>query len=104
MTILESERLQIRGFRPGDWRDLREYVTLPEVTKYDYDYPSSEEDLKGMVEYFIETPGYWAVCLRASRKLILGGAVGAGAISAAEGDCAARGCDARTRVARTVCG
>lgn len=70
MTILESERLQIRGFRPGDWRDLREYVTLPEVTKYDYDYPSSEEDLKGGVEYFIETPGYWAVCLRASGKLI----------------------------------
>ena len=69
-TPLETERLIVRTFQPDDWRDLREYATLPEVTKYDYDYPSSDEDLRGAVDYFIETPGHWAVCLKETGKLI----------------------------------
>jgi [ribosomal protein S5]-alanine N-acetyltransferase len=68
--ILETERLLVRTFAPDDWRDLREYVTLPQVTKYDYDYPSSDEELQDVVDYFAETPGYWAVCLKATGKLI----------------------------------
>ena len=68
--LLETERLIVRTFRPDDWRDLREYVTLPEVTKYDYDYPSSETELRGVVDYFVDNPGYWAVCLKSTGKLI----------------------------------
>jgi [ribosomal protein S5]-alanine N-acetyltransferase len=67
---LETERLVIRAFEPGDWRDLREYVTLPEVTRYDYEYPSTDEALQGVVGYFMENSGYWAVCLKATGKLI----------------------------------
>ena len=68
--LLDTERLQLRTFKKDDWRDLREYVTLPEVTKYDYEYPSSDEGLQGVVDYFVETPGYWAVCLKTAGKLI----------------------------------
>ena len=69
-TGLETERLVVRGFELGDLQELREYVTLPEVTKYDYDYPSSDEELQGVVGYFMETPGYWAACLKTTGKLI----------------------------------
>jgi [ribosomal protein S5]-alanine N-acetyltransferase len=68
--MLETERLQLRRFILEDWRDLREYVTLPEVTKYDYEYPSSDEELRDVVEYFADHAGYWAVCLKATGKLI----------------------------------
>jgi RimJ/RimL family protein N-acetyltransferase len=66
----ETERLIVRTFESGDLRDFREYATLPEVTKYDYDYPSADEELQGVIDYFADNPGYWAVCLKATGKLI----------------------------------
>jgi [ribosomal protein S5]-alanine N-acetyltransferase len=70
MTTMETARLWLRRFAAGDLDALRAYVTLPEVTRYDYAYPTSEAALRDVVAHFAETPGYWAVCLRATGALI----------------------------------
>jgi RimJ/RimL family protein N-acetyltransferase len=68
--VFETERLILRRFRPDDWRDLQAYVSQPEVTQYDFEYPSSEEGCKDLVEYFAGQEGVWAVCLKAGGRLI----------------------------------
>ncbi len=70
MPELETERLAVRGFRPEDWRDLQEYVAQEQVTRYDFEYPSSDADCQGIVDYFGRSEGYWAVCLRETGKMI----------------------------------
>jgi hypothetical protein len=49
---MHAGRLIIRGFKPDDWKDLQEYVSQKDVTKYDHEYPSSDEECKGIAEYF----------------------------------------------------
>jgi RimJ/RimL family protein N-acetyltransferase len=70
MKAFQTARLTIRGFRPDDWRDLQEYVSQKDVTKYDYEYPSSDEECKGLAEYFSRGSGFWAVCLKDAGKMI----------------------------------
>lgn len=70
MVILETERLIIRGFEPDDWMDLQEYVSQKDVMKYDHEWPSSDEECKGIAEYFSKGKGFWAVCHKNSSKLI----------------------------------
>ena len=66
----ETERLILRKFALKDWRDLKAYVLLEEVTRYDYEYPSSDEELRSLVDTFASDVGYWAVCLKESGRLI----------------------------------
>jgi ribosomal-protein-alanine N-acetyltransferase len=70
MKSFETGRLIVRGFKPEDWRDLQEYVSQKEVTQYDHDYPGTDEDCKGIVEYFSKGDGFWAVCLKDTEKMI----------------------------------
>jgi len=70
MMTFETERLIIRGFKPDDWRDLQEYVSQKDVTKYDHEYPSSDKECKGLAEYFSKGEGFWAVCLKNTGKMI----------------------------------
>ena len=70
MKTFETGRLIIRGFKPDDWKDLQEYVSQKDVTKYDHEYPSSDEECKGIAEYFSKENGFWAVCLKDTGKMI----------------------------------
>ena len=70
MIALETDRLVVRTFRLDDWKDLQEYVIQPEVTRYDHEYPHSDEDLQNLVRFFSDNEGFWAVCLKDTGKMI----------------------------------
>ncbi|HHX65777.1 MAG TPA: GNAT family N-acetyltransferase [Chloroflexi bacterium] len=70
MASFETERLIVRGFSPEDWQDLQEYVSQPDVTRYDYEYPTSDEECRGIAECFSTQEGFWAVCLKETGKMI----------------------------------
>jgi RimJ/RimL family protein N-acetyltransferase len=55
---------------PQDWRDLQEYVSQTEVTKYDHEYPTSDKDCQSIAEYFSQSDEFWAVCLKDTAKMI----------------------------------
>lgn len=70
MSLLETDRLIIRKFRPTDWKDFQEYVSQRDVTRYDSEYPSTDKDCKEIVEHFSKTTRFWAVTLKGTDKLI----------------------------------
>lgn len=70
MERLETQRLVLRRFREDDWRALQAYVSLPEVLRYDFDYPSTDEGCRDLARYFSRQDGIWAVCLKESDRLI----------------------------------
>jgi len=67
MEPINTERLTLRRFTPDDWQDLRQmilqYAASP-YAKYDHPWPTSEEELKGVAEWFASGDTYLAVCLR----------------------------------------
>ena len=67
---LETERLILRRFREEDWRELQAYVSLPEVTRYDFEYPTTDQGCRELAVYFAAREGAWAVCLKDTGRLI----------------------------------
>jgi len=43
-------------------------VSKKDVTKYDHEYPSSDEECKRIAEYFSKGEGFWTVCLKNTGK------------------------------------
>ena len=73
MITIETERLTIRNFCSDDWQDLQEVAIeyqASEWAKYEGPWPTSTEEVKGMVEWFSKGADYLAVCLKATGKLI----------------------------------
>lgn len=73
MDSLETDRLIIRNFRPADWPELQELAVAyqaSEWARYDVPWPTSEEEVKGMANWFASGDGYLAACLKASGTLI----------------------------------
>ena len=73
MESIETTRLVLRPFRPGDWSDVQELAVDwksapgPEFDKW----PISEEEAKGLTGHFLGKPGqYFAVSLRSNNKVI----------------------------------
>lgn len=68
--VLETERLILRRFRQSDWRDLFEYLSQPEVVRYEpYDVYSAEECRRESLDRS-RNEAFWAVCLKENGKLI----------------------------------
>jgi RimJ/RimL family protein N-acetyltransferase len=67
MDPIETGRLTLRNFTTDDWSDLRrmilQYMASP-YAQYDHPWPTSEEELKGVAEWFVSGDAYMAVCLR----------------------------------------
>lgn len=70
MTILNTERLTIRRFKPEDWRELHAYLSLEDVVRYEPYGVFTEEESKREAANRSENPAFWAVCLRESGTLI----------------------------------
>ena len=67
---METERLLIRRFSPGDWRDLHEYLSQEETVQYEpYDIFTEEESKQEALNRS-GNDAFWAVCLKSSEKLI----------------------------------
>ena len=73
MEPIYTDRLEIRNFRSHDWRDLHEMIVLyqaSEVAQYDDKWPTSEEEIQGVANWFATGDSYLAVCLQATGKVI----------------------------------
>jgi RimJ/RimL family protein N-acetyltransferase len=67
MISLETDRLILRNFQPGDWGTLHTMITQYEASgmaAYDQPWPTSPEDIKGIVNWFASGDQYHAVCLK----------------------------------------
>ena len=73
MKAIEAERLVIRNFTADDWSDLQEISSKHKASKYaqyDQAWPTSADEVKGMVEWFAGEDRFFAVALQSTRTVI----------------------------------
>ena len=73
MTMLETERLIIRNFQSSDWQALYELIVqyqASEFAPYDHQWPTSQEEIRKITEWFADGDSYMAVCLKGTSQLI----------------------------------
>jgi hypothetical protein len=66
MMAMMTDRLAIRNSDVDDWQDLQEMIIqheASEVAKYDHEWPTSADEIKGITEWSAWGDGYLAVCL-----------------------------------------
>jgi len=73
MITIETRRLLIRNFGSDDADSLREMIVQKESSPYavyDHEWPTSENEIKGIVAWFASQDHYLAVGLKETGKLI----------------------------------
>ena len=70
IIVTESERLILRRYRKEDIQDLFEYLSDPEVVKYEPYKPLTFNETKDNLDWRISTEEMIAVELKASHKMI----------------------------------
>lgn len=73
MIILQSERLLIRNFQVSDWKSLHEIIIKyqeSEFAPYDQQWPTSNEEIVKITEWFANGDSYLAVCIKELKRLI----------------------------------
>lgn len=74
VSNIETERLTIRRFTAGDWSDVQALAIDKESSKgaiYDDTWPTSDDETKGLTEYFAEHDDrYFAVRLKKDQRII----------------------------------
>ncbi len=68
--VLRTERLSIRKFRPEDWRDLHEYLSDPEVVKFEPCEPFSEDQCRQEAARRSAASDFFAVERQSDGRLI----------------------------------
>lgn len=68
--MIETERLILRRFTGEDWEDLYGYLSDPEVVFYEPYPPFSMEECKKEALRRAGDEGFWAVCIKETKKLI----------------------------------
>jgi len=68
--MIQSERLYLRGFLTSDSKDLFEYLSLPEVTKYEPYDPITLEESEEIARERSTNECFWAICLKENDKVI----------------------------------
>jgi RimJ/RimL family protein N-acetyltransferase len=73
LITIDAERLLLRNFHSDDAESLREMIVQKESSEYaiyDYEWPTFEDKIKGIVNWFASEDHYIAVCLKETGKLI----------------------------------
>ncbi|CAM4449268.1 Acetyltransferase (GNAT) domain-containing protein [Paenibacillus typhae] len=70
LKVLETERLILRRFKPEDATDLYEYLSREDVVKFEPYGVHDEVQCEAEALRRSGDPAFWAVCLKASGKLI----------------------------------
>lgn len=70
MSVIHTQRLEIRRFQPGDWEDLYDYLGDPQVVRYEPYGIHSRDDCRNEAARRAADPSFWAVCLKEGGKLI----------------------------------
>ena len=68
--VICSERLFLRRFHPTDYLDLHEYLSDPEVVRFEPYDPFTLKQSKIETQNRANSPSYWAVCLTDTNKVI----------------------------------
>jgi ribosomal-protein-alanine N-acetyltransferase len=68
--MLTTERLIIRPFFEADYRDLFEYLSLPETYRYEPGEPVTLEQARQLAAERALGTDFWAVALKDNKKLI----------------------------------
>ncbi len=68
--MIETHRLKIRKFLPGDWRDLYEYLSLEEIYTFEPGSPISTGEAKQMAAERAFGNSFFAVVEKAAEKMI----------------------------------
>ncbi len=70
MENIETERLIIRRYTKEDWKDLYEYLSEPQVVKFEPYEVFTEEAAKQEAICRAEMTSFFAVCIKENNKLI----------------------------------
>lgn len=70
MIALETERLILRKFDPGDWKDLYEYLSKEETVRYEPYGVFDEQSCRRETVLRAQMEAFRAVCLKSTGKLI----------------------------------
>lgn len=70
MTMIGTERLLVRSFRPEDWMDLQEYLSRKEVMRYEYEWDTSDEGMQKAARDLSVGNNFWACELKDAGKMI----------------------------------
>lgn len=68
--VLFTDRLILRQFQPEDYLDLHEYLSDPEVVRFEPYETFSLKQSKAEAESRANSQFYWAVCLKDTGKVI----------------------------------
>jgi RimJ/RimL family protein N-acetyltransferase len=70
---MQTKNLKIRRFSNADFDDFAELIRdkmASEYSKYDHPFPTDDDSLKGILDYFSSTDEFYAVELIRSNKVI----------------------------------
>ncbi len=67
---IETPRLLLRSFSEDDAKDLFEYLSDPQVYKFDQGEPVNFEQAQKFAKDLTNNPNFWAVKLRSEQKVI----------------------------------
>ncbi|MBB6481266.1 GNAT family N-acetyltransferase [Spirochaeta isovalerica] len=70
MKKLITPNLEIRNHIPSDWKDLHEYLSLPEIYKFEPGGPISVSESRALIKKRCNGDDFLAVKLRESGKMI----------------------------------
>lgn len=68
--MIESKRLYLRQFKESDTEALYDYLSNPEVTRFEPYPPFSYEQAKEEAIYRSKDPSFFAICLKENDQLI----------------------------------
>lgn len=68
--MIETKRLILRKFIPGDWKDLYEYLSLEEIYTFEPGQPIAREEARQMAAKRSFSDDFFAVVLKQSEKMI----------------------------------
>ncbi len=67
---IETKNLIIRNHIDSDWKDLYEYLSLPEIYRFEPGEPITSEDAKAMTLERCKCNDFFAVILKKNKKMI----------------------------------
>ena len=70
MQPIETSRLLIRSYTPNDWSDLYDYLSDPDVVRYEPYHIFTREEAKKEAIQRAKSHSFFAVCLKDNTKLI----------------------------------
>lgn len=70
MTVIHTSRLELRRFSASDGEDLYEYLSDPQVVRFEPYTVFTREQSHREAARRAGDPSFWAVCLKAGGKLV----------------------------------